>query len=102
MLVGMGMADPKPQFSYLISQLKQRHPTLAYLHAVEARLDGLDDKPDAPADANDVFREIWAPKRFISAGGYTRETGIKTAEEKGDLIAFGRWYTSNVSLVSHK
>ena len=30
----MRMADPVPQFTYLVDQLKQRHPNLAYLHVV--------------------------------------------------------------------
>ena len=33
---------------------------------------------------------------FISAGGYTRETALRTAENKGGLIAFGRLYIPNV------
>ena len=30
----MCMKDPVPQFTYLVDQLKQRHPNLAYLHVV--------------------------------------------------------------------
>ena len=30
----MGMEDPIPTFSYLVRQLKERFPDLAYLHAV--------------------------------------------------------------------
>ncbi|KAF7344506.1 putative inactive dehydrogenase EasA [Mycena sanguinolenta] len=35
---------------------------------------------------------------LISAGGYTRETAIAAAEEKGDLIAFSRPYIANPDL----
>lgn len=31
----MRMEDPIPTFTYLISQIVQRHPDLAYLHVVE-------------------------------------------------------------------
>ncbi|KAF8414782.1 hypothetical protein L210DRAFT_3466086, partial [Boletus edulis BED1] len=34
---------------------------------------------------------------LISAGGYTRQTALRTAEDKEGLIAFGRLYISNVS-----
>ncbi|KAF8126831.1 hypothetical protein EV363DRAFT_1128839, partial [Boletus edulis] len=33
---------------------------------------------------------------FISAGGYTRETALRTAENKEGLIGFGRLYISNI------
>jgi NADPH2 dehydrogenase len=47
---------------------------------------------------NDFLREIWSPRPFISAGGYTRELAIDTAETKGDLIAVGRLFISNVCI----
>jgi hypothetical protein len=49
--------------------------------------------------SNDFIRDIWGDRRLISAGGYTRETAIAAAEEKGDLIAFARPYVANVSLM---
>jgi len=42
------------------------------------------------------LRPIWIGKLWISAGGFTRESAIERAEEQGELIAFGRYYTSNV------
>ena len=33
---------------------------------------------------------------MISAGGYKRDLAIRTADEKGDVIAFGRFFISNV------
>ncbi|KAH7905784.1 hypothetical protein BJ138DRAFT_1164051 [Hygrophoropsis aurantiaca] len=35
---------------------------------------------------------------YISAGGYTRESALQTAEQKGDLIASGRLYISTPDL----
>ena len=32
------MADPIPTFSYVVKQLAERHPTLAYIHAIEPRV----------------------------------------------------------------
>ena len=93
------MADPKPTYSYLVSQLKQRFPALAYLHVIDPRVDTnwFDKEPDqvSSTESNDFLRDIWAPKPFIRAGGFNRESGIEEAE-KGDLIAYGRWYMANV------
>lgn len=97
----MGMDDPKPQFTHLVSALKEKHTELAYIHVVEPRVNG-DVSQDQPAqkspESNDFIRDIWSPRPLISAGGYTRDTAMKTATEKGGLIAFGRMYISNVSL----
>lgn len=38
------MADPKPTFSYLVSELAKRHPDLAFLHLVEPRVEGSVDR----------------------------------------------------------
>lgn len=43
------------------------------------------------------MREIWAPRPFICAGGFERDTAFAHSEETGDLIAFGRAYIANVS-----
>ena len=100
----MGMPDPRPTFGYLASALRDKHPKLAYLHVTEARLDGGSAVASDRNESNDFLREIWSSgeggeeRAFISAGGYTRETGLRTAEDKGGLITFGRLYTSNVSV----
>ena len=41
---GMRMSDPKPGFSYLVSELASRHPSLAYIHVVEPRAEGSMDR----------------------------------------------------------
>ncbi len=94
------MKDPKPTYSHLVRELKRRYPSFAYFHVVEPRVDEnhFDKEPGAD-QSNDFIREIWAPKPFIAAGGYTRENGI-VAAEKGDLIAYGRWYLANVRIFS--
>lgn len=95
--VDMGMEDPKPTFSHVLTQLRDRHPHLAYIHVVEPRVDSNVDRPSVPeGQSNDFIREIWAPRPLVSAGGYTRESGIETAEQKGDLIAYGRPFLANV------
>ncbi|KAF8124962.1 hypothetical protein EV363DRAFT_694602 [Boletus edulis] len=101
----MGMPDPRPTFAYLATALRDKHPKLAYLHAVEPRVSGgSDDDSEAAANSNnDFLREIWhgeggEERVFISAGGFSRETALRTAEDKEGLIAFGRLYISNPDL----
>ncbi|KJA26679.1 hypothetical protein HYPSUDRAFT_198932 [Hypholoma sublateritium FD-334 SS-4] len=89
----MRMADPKPQFSYFANKLLLAHPDLAYLHAIES------EEPSAE-ESNDFLRDIWAPKPFVTAGNYMRETAIERADASGDLVAFGRFYISNPDLVT--
>jgi N-ethylmaleimide reductase len=74
---------------------------LAYLHMIEPRATtaGGNDKVDAAApNASALFRKAFHGK-FISAGGYTKETG-EAALEAGlaDAIAYGRIYIANPDL----
>ena len=102
----MGMTDPVPTFSYLVTELLARHPDLAYLHVTEKRLGTAtpggdivsDDVFSAEGTENDFIRAIWsaAGKALVTAGGYTRETGMNIAQRKGDFIAYGRLFISNV------
>jgi NADPH2 dehydrogenase len=92
----MGMKDPIPTFSYIATQIRDRHPNFAYLHAIEPRVHGFEDRESLPNESNDFLRKIWAPKPFISAGGYGRSNGIERSEQTGDLIAYGRYFISNV------
>ncbi|KAJ6482686.1 hypothetical protein C8R45DRAFT_830697 [Mycena sanguinolenta] len=100
----MGMKDPKPTFAYLVSQILERHPELAYIHVVEPRIrDGLDLRPVIPEGwSNDFLRDIWvsptSERRLISAGGYNRSLALEFAENKNDIIAFGRPFISNPDL----
>ena len=93
----MGMADPVPQFSKLIEDLRDRFPGLAYLHLVEPRINEAHHREEHQVGSNDVFRRIWAPRPLILAGGFTRDSAIQRAEEQDVLIAFGRHFISNVS-----
>ncbi|KAJ7144809.1 hypothetical protein C8R43DRAFT_891262 [Mycena crocata] len=95
----MQFNNPKPTYTHLITQLRDRYPDLAYLHVVEPRADGT-RSVDVVKDgySNDFIRDIWGDRRLISAGGYTREAAIVAAEREGELIAFGRKYIANPDL----
>ena len=45
------MADPVPQFSYLVGQLKERFPDLAYIHVVSAGAMGGEGPTDVSVSA---------------------------------------------------
>ncbi|KAI0284118.1 FMN-linked oxidoreductase [Russula brevipes] len=92
--------NPIATFSYLVSELRKRHPNFGYLHVIESRVQGVSDRSDSPGEeeSNDFLRAIWTNKVWISAGGYTRDNAIKQADEYGELVAFGRYYTSNPDL----
>lgn len=96
----MGLPNPKPQFSYLVSQLRKYD--LAYLHVCEPGIGGIVDADIPPESDNDFLREIWCEEGknrvFISAGGHTRQTAIDTVQDKGGLVAFGRLFIPNPDL----
>jgi NADPH2 dehydrogenase len=98
-VIDMRMTDPIPTFNYLVSELKKRHPNLAFLHVAEPGLNNLFSDHVDLTGSNDFVREIWSPRPLISCGGYNRSSGLTTAEEKGDLIAYGRLFLTNVSLL---
>ncbi|KAA1477656.1 FMN-linked oxidoreductase [Dentipellis sp. KUC8613] len=94
---GMRMPDPVPTFRELVTRLRDTTPDLAFIHVIEPRINGIElQKVDH--ESSDFLREIWGPRPFIAAGGFTREDAIQTAEEKGGLIAIGRMFISNPDL----
>lgn len=105
----MGMKEPVATYTYLINEILRKHPDLSYLHVTERRINTPQaGQPVASYDEfvtegseNDFIRKLWSAKgkRLITAGGYTRETGSRVAQKKGDLIAYGRLFISNVSTV---
>ncbi|KAJ7213104.1 hypothetical protein GGX14DRAFT_620219 [Mycena pura] len=94
----MHFENPKPTYARLVSELRDRYPDLAYLSVVEPRADGTETVDVKEGHSNDFIRDIWGDRRLISAGGYTRETAIAAADQKGDLIAFARPYLANPDL----
>jgi N-ethylmaleimide reductase len=92
-------SDPLALFTAVIDKLNPLG--LAYLHMIEPRATtaGGNDKVDANApNVSGLFRKAFHGK-FISAGGYTKESG-EAALEAGlaDAIAYGRIYIANPDL----
>ena len=86
-------------FSYLVAELRRRHPNFGYLHVVEPRVQGLLDRV-VDWESNNFLQAFWAGKLWIAARGFARDSTIKQADEQGELIAFGRHFTSNVRFPS--
>ncbi|PBK85286.1 FMN-linked oxidoreductase [Armillaria gallica] len=94
----MGMEDPITTFSYLATKIG--HTDLAYLHVIELRVNGTEEREDepGPGESNDFSRELWAPRPLILAGGYTREDAMKVADERGVFfLIFRRNEKKNLS-----
>ena len=100
----MGMKDPLPQFSYIISELKKLG--LAYLHLVESRTSGksaVDAEYATVTGNNDKLAEVWGTEApIILAGGFDSEKAIKAVSEhytaENVIIAFGRYFISTPDL----
>ena len=48
----------------------------------------------------DFIYKLWTPRPVITTGGYDRESGLKIAEETGQLIGYARAFSANVCRVS--
>ncbi|TFY83759.1 hypothetical protein EWM64_g261 [Hericium alpestre] len=94
----MRMKDPRPTFSYLVTRLRDDYPEFAYIHVTEPRVTAASDREPEEGESNDFLREIWGSRAYLSAGGYTRDLAIKDADEKNELIVFGRYFISNPDL----
>lgn len=96
----MKMADPKPQFAYLVKELNKLK--LAFIHLVEARISGNVDV-DA-AEKLDFLVDLWdCGTPLLLAGGFKPDSAVKTVEEeypnKDVVMVFGRYFISNPDLV---
>ncbi|RPD54771.1 NADH:flavin oxidoreductase/NADH oxidase [Lentinus tigrinus ALCF2SS1-7] len=95
----MRMEDPIPQFSYLVEQLKARHPDLAYIHVATSNVMFSKGPEDPSCSQKEFFiNDIWAPRPLITCGGYDRESGLKVAEETGQIIGYARAFSANPDL----
>ncbi|KAK6974337.1 NADH:flavin oxidoreductase/NADH oxidase [Favolaschia claudopus] len=101
--LGMGMTDPIPTYTHLVSELKRRYPSLAYLHLIEPRINSdtaVDVSASNAAQSNEPICEIWGPdKPLIRAGGFSRDSAIElTSRSANTLVAFGRHFIANPDL----
>ncbi|KAJ6121149.1 FMN-linked oxidoreductase [Penicillium sp. IBT 18751x] len=96
---GMKMADPVPQFSYFVEQLRELK--LAYLHLIESRV--INNVDCEQGESNKAFLDIWGKTSpVLVAGGYKPEN-VKAALEKDYrdytiAVVFGRHFLANPDL----
>ncbi|KAK7978728.1 NADH:flavin oxidoreductase NADH oxidase [Apiospora saccharicola] len=99
---GMKMADPVPQFTYLIENLKTLK--LAYLHVVESRVGGNLDVPDAKSAEKVEFAvKAWdRTSPVFIAGGFTPDSARAVVDEEYKdhevVVVFGRYFISTPDL----
>lgn len=91
---GVSSSDPQAQYDYLVDQLNALE--IVYLHVVEGATGGPRDV--APFDFESLrqrFKNTW-----IANNGYDLDlANSRIAEDKADLIAFGRPFIGNPDLV---
>lgn len=96
---GMRMADPLPQFSYLVKGLKELD--LSYLHLVESRVHGIQDH-EQTGDLGFLI-DIWNnTSPVFLAGGYEADNAVSRVDNdypnKDIAICFGRHFISTPDL----
>lgn len=93
----MDLAAIKETFTSFVSALSSAHPELAYIHAVESRIAGNTTIPTPENEELDFIYNLWTPRTFLVAGGFTAESGIAEAEKrKNSVVVYGRYFISNV------
>ncbi|KAI3317269.1 FMN-linked oxidoreductase [Xylariaceae sp. AK1471] len=95
---GMRMENPIPQFTDIIN--KARQSNLAYLHLVESRVSGSEDR-EGSERLNFAYK-LWNGPLLI-AGAYKPASAQKHVDEeypdKDIVVIFGRHFISNPDLV---
>lgn len=100
-LQGMRMKDPIPQFTDLISRLRELLP--AYFHLIKPRVAGNVDKEAQTDESLDFEIQMWSKaSSIILAGGYSVKKAnlvLETAlKDEPVVFAFGRYFISNPDL----
>ncbi|OIV94986.1 hypothetical protein TanjilG_22183 [Lupinus angustifolius] len=88
-------SNPKELGLYLVNALNKYG--IAYCHMVEPRMKTLGEKAES-SDSLVPLRKAFNGT-FITAGGYDRQDGIDAvAEDRADLVAYGRLFLANPDL----
>lgn len=96
----MRMADPVPQFSHLVQELKKYQ--LAYLHVIESRVNNWTDVEKT--EEVDFMIKIWANQSPVFvAGGFNLDSAKNAVDteyaEYDTAVVFGRYWLSTPDLV---
>ncbi|WVQ95430.1 hypothetical protein IAU59_002527 [Kwoniella sp. CBS 9459] len=100
---GMREPDPLATFVPFVKAVLDAVPELGYFHGLMPRANGAGDQ-DAndliQQDSLDPIRDVLVERGvpFIVAGGFVAENAKEQTAKYDDLIAFGRYFTSNPDL----
>ncbi|KAG2375506.1 hypothetical protein LR48_Vigan442s003300 [Vigna angularis] len=90
-----GDSNPLQLGLYMANALNRYN--LAYLHVVAPRMGSMGGKLESPQGMVSMRKAFNGT--FIAVGGYDREEGMKAiAENRADLVAYGRLFLSNPDL----
>lgn len=54
----MRMPDPIPSFSFVVEKLAEKHPNLAYIHVVEPRVQGNEDRVASEGEVSEFAMSV--------------------------------------------
>lgn len=92
-----GDSNPDALALYMAESLNRYG--LLYCHMVEPRMKTVGEKTECPHSLVPMRKAFKGT--FVAAGGYNREDGNKAiAENRADLIAYGRFFLANPDLPS--
>ncbi|KAI9432674.1 hypothetical protein H4582DRAFT_2061507 [Lactarius indigo] len=97
-LQGMGMPDPIPTYTELVTRVRDTYPDLAYLHVIEITNMVRTFGQTETKQPTKFLRDIWGKRPYIANGSYERDTAIEAVEKEGGLVSFGRYFISNVGV----
>ncbi|MED6173409.1 12-oxophytodienoate reductase 1 [Stylosanthes scabra] len=90
-----GDSNPEALGLYMVNALNKYG--ILYCHMVEPRMKTVGEKVECPHSLVPMRKAFNGT--FIVAGGYDKEDGIKAiAEDRADLVAYGRWFLANPDL----
>ncbi|KAE9612826.1 hypothetical protein Lal_00027430 [Lupinus albus] len=90
-----GDSNPKELGLYLVKTLNKYG--IVYCHMVEPRMISVGEKVESPESLVPMRKAFNGT--FIVAGGYDRQDGMDAvAEDRADLVAYGRMFISNPDL----
>ncbi|WP_229751362.1 alkene reductase [Undibacterium terreum] len=90
-------SDPESTFAYFAQRLNEYG--LAYLHVIEPRVMGTETLEEGKAPVASAFLRRHFQGPIIAAGGFDRYDAEQILQRgDADLVAFGRWFSSNPDL----
>ena len=83
----MGMPDPIPTFTGLVTHIRDSYPEFAYIHIIEATdivLTG--PKVSFTRPPVNFLRDVWGDRPYIANASYERDTAMEAVEKEGSLV----------------